>query len=168
MQESEVLKQMYRVNRAVRIRYLETLSSLSRKELLQDRGASFPSLLDIFVHILDGYRFWILHVITNSVDSYADLRGRILKVKQLRDLEKEVDTKIMSFIEGLSQKSVDRQVKPPWGKELLRVGDCCWHVLEEELQHRGELNALLWQINIEPPIGTYEDWLNSRAASRKR
>jgi len=28
----------------------------------------------------------------------------------------------------------------------------------EELQHRGELNALLWQINIGPPITEWVDF----------
>jgi uncharacterized damage-inducible protein DinB len=166
MRESEVLKQMYRVNRTVRERFLETLSSMSREELLCDRGASFPSLLDIFVHVLDGYRFWIMHVMTNSTGSFAELRGKIVDARQLRDLEKEVDAKVVSFIEGLSEESVDRQVKSPWEEGFLRVGDVCWHVIDEELQHRGELNALLWQINIEPPHATYEDWLNARATSR--
>ena len=162
MQESEVLKQMYRFNRTVRMRYLDTLISLGKQEMCRDRGASYSSLLDIFVHVLDGYRFWILHVITSSADSYADVRGKITNAKQLRDLEREVDAKVISFIEGLSEKSVDRQVKSPWGKELLRVGDVCWHALDEDLQHRGELNALLWQIDIEPPLGTYEDIIESR------
>ena len=97
MQESAVLKQMYRINRIVRVRYLETLISLGKKEMLRDRGASFSSLLDIFVHVLDSYRFWILHVIASSTESYADLRGKIANVKQLRDLEREVDAQVMSL-----------------------------------------------------------------------
>ncbi len=136
MQESEVLKQMCRINRTVRIRYLETLISLGEEEMLRDRGASYSSLLDIFVHVLDNYRFWILHVIMGSADSYADLRGRIVDAKQLRDLEKEVGAKVMSFIEGLSERSVDQQVKSPWGEQFLRVGDICWHSISARYSHQ--------------------------------
>jgi uncharacterized damage-inducible protein DinB len=145
----------------VRTRYLEVLASLNKEELLRDRGASYPSLLDIFVHVLDSYRFWILYVITNSVDSYADLRGTVTDVDKLRRLEREVGDKVLAFVEGLSEESIDRKVKSPWGKEFIRVGEICWHAMNEELQHRGEMNALLWQINIEPPLGTYDDWLKA-------
>ena len=33
-----------------------------------------------------------------------------------------------------------------------------WHLVEEELQHRGEVNALLWQINVDPPVTNWFDW----------
>jgi uncharacterized damage-inducible protein DinB len=35
------------------------------------------------------------------------------------------------------------------------------HMVEEEPQHRGELNALLWQMNVEPPIIELQDFLRS-------
>jgi uncharacterized damage-inducible protein DinB len=30
------------------------------------------------------------------------------------------------------------------------------------LQHRGEINALLWQMDLDPPVADYKDWLNAR------
>jgi len=33
-----------------------------------------------------------------------------------------------------------------------------WHMVEEELQHRGELNALLWQIDVDAPVFDWLDW----------
>jgi hypothetical protein len=33
-----------------------------------------------------------------------------------------------------------------------------WHLVEQELQYRGELNALFWQIDIDPPITDWLDW----------
>jgi uncharacterized damage-inducible protein DinB len=33
-----------------------------------------------------------------------------------------------------------------------------WTLVGEELQHRGELNALLWQIDIDPPITEWVDF----------
>ena len=39
------------------------------------------------------------------------------------------------------------------------------HMVEEELQHRGELNALLWQDDIEPPV---TDWFEWKKESGKR
>ena len=36
------------------------------------------------------------------------------------------------------------------------------HMIEEELQHRGELNALLWQIDAAPPDIGFDDWNKGR------
>ena len=36
--------------------------------------------------------------------------------------------------------------------------DALWHLVEEELQHRGEINALLWQIDVDAPIVNWIDW----------
>ena len=46
-----------------------------------------------------------------------------------------------------------------------RPGDICWHMVEEELQHRGEINALLWQMDIDPRLQTTEiGWMPGRKA----
>lgn len=41
------------------------------------------------------------------------------------------------------------------------LDDLVWHMLEEELQHRGELNALFWQMGIDPPV---RSWFSSPLA----
>ncbi len=35
-------------------------------------------------------------------------------------------------------------------------------MVEEELQHRREMNALLWQMDVDPPIARYEEWVEAR------
>ena len=47
----------------LRHKYLETLSKLPWEEVVKDRGASFPSLRDIFLHmvfVVDAYINYIL------------------------------------------------------------------------------------------------------------
>jgi hypothetical protein len=41
-------------------------------------------------------------------------------------------------------------------------------MVEEELQHRGELDALLWQMNIDPPVGSYRDWEEAKKYVKTR
>jgi uncharacterized damage-inducible protein DinB len=36
-----------------------------------------------------------------------------------------------------------------------------WHLAEEELQHRGEANALLWQEDVKPPVTSWWWWANT-------
>lgn len=38
--------------------YLRKIWTLPPKERYKDRGATFPSLVDIYLHILDDHRFW--------------------------------------------------------------------------------------------------------------
>jgi uncharacterized damage-inducible protein DinB len=37
-----------------------------------------------------------------------------------------------------------------------------WHMVEEELQHRGEMNALFWQIDVDAPTRA---WFSSALAA---
>jgi uncharacterized damage-inducible protein DinB len=73
-------------------------------------------------------------------------------------VEKEVD----QFFSRLTEEDLDRtylvRKLPPWWDEDFTdpVRETLYHLVEYELQHRGELNALLWQIDVEPPI---LDWL---------
>lgn len=44
----------------------------------------------------------------------------------------------------------------------LSLRDICWHMVEEELQRRREMNALLWQMDVDPPIARCEEWVEAR------
>jgi uncharacterized damage-inducible protein DinB len=41
------------------------------------------------------------------------------------------------------------------------VRDALWHLVEEDLQHRGELNALLWQVNVDAPVVSWIKWAHT-------
>ena len=160
--ESDILKQFYRLNRSVRLHYLEKLAALTEDELLRDRGASYPSLLDIFVHVIDGYRFWLLHIINKKADPYENLQGKLKSLAEAKRVEAEVAAQVLPFVEGLGEENLDEEIALPWDNQVSRLGDILWHIVEEELQHRGEMNALLWQMDMNPPIGTYDDWLHAK------
>ncbi len=39
--------------------------------------------------------------------------------------------------------------------------DAPWHLVEEELQHRGEVNALLWPIDVDAPVFNWIEWAHT-------
>jgi uncharacterized damage-inducible protein DinB len=45
-----------------------------------------------------------------------------------------------------------------WTRERITLRVMLWHMVEEELQHRGEMNALLWRHGIEPPVIGIQEW----------
>lgn len=152
MSTLEQIRFWYLYNSHVRKRYLRAILALPRDEALKDRGASFPSIVDIFVHVLDGYRFFFIGIIDGKPESeYPSWMGDT-KLEQLQEREKQVDTIVLNKINDFSEKDLDQVVFHDFDlKSVLN------HMVEEELQHRGETNALFWQMNIEPPISGIED-----------
>ncbi|MDA4122052.1 MAG: DinB family protein [Thaumarchaeota archaeon] len=159
------LRDFFAYNSFVRKKYAIVMGKLPGATLTKDRGASHPSLLDIWTHILDVDRSW-LHASETGEDLPAP-EG--LSVAQLRKFEKEVDEYIESFMRRLKPKDLHKSFRLTTGDGSVltfNLGETLWHMIEEELQHRGELNALLWQDDIEPPIIDWFAW--KRAAVSKK
>ncbi len=157
--ELDLIREWYEFNSYVRKRYFQVISKLPEGELTKDRGASFPSILDIFTHVLDAYRWWYLYVYNDKVNERKRLRGMGLKLNEVKREERKIDSHVKRFLRTLSTKNladtivwheVDAKGKKWTNKIILR--DMLWRLVSEELQHRGELNALLWQIDVDPPV----------------
>jgi len=39
------------------------------------------------------------------------------------------------------------------------------HMIEDGLQHRGEINCMLWQQDIDPPATGFIEWLKARTTA---
>ena len=66
---------------------------------------------------------------------------------------KEVERKTKEYFKTLNNEELNRKVrlKVGGGEFNLTVEECLLQSFTEQLYHIGELIALLWQINIEPP-----------------
>jgi uncharacterized damage-inducible protein DinB len=170
--ELESLKMWFAYNARARKAYLEMLSKLSPEDLTRDLGASFPSLVDILTHTLGGLSSWLnrmssLHDAGKSPDFDAP---EPLSLSDLRRLNELAEKQAGQFFARLTLDDLDQRylVKkaPPWWDEDFEapVRETLYHLIEHELQHRGELNALLWQMDVEPPIA---DWLFDSLATSK-
>jgi uncharacterized damage-inducible protein DinB len=175
------LRDFFAYNKFVRKKYFRFLSKLPKNTLTKDRGASFSSLLDIYTHVLDAYYCWFLAYETGGIckrwqyshetgkDDFEDLKG--LSLNEIRKLEREVERRIDDVMHKLKPEDLTKSFQFIMGsgknsKTLSRnVGYMLWHLVEEELQHRGEMNALLWQDDIDPPITGWFRW--KKAVERK-
>jgi uncharacterized damage-inducible protein DinB len=175
--ELDSLKEFYRYNSYVRKKYLQALERLPKEELVRERGASYPSIIEIFIHVLGAYRYWLMIKYPNlskeeierleneSTSKYPKLFKEEDRLKEsldeARELEKEVDSFVMNFIEKMNDEklaSTFETMNRSGKREEIIVSDMLWHLIEEELQHRGELNALFWQIDLDPPVTGWRDW----------
>ncbi len=133
-------------------------------------GASFPSITDIFVHILDAYRWWFLFVYFDRLSNYKRLRGqKRYSRREVVEEERRIDIHVMAFVHKLKPEDLDRNVIYKDGSQVktIELRQMLLHMIEEELQHRGELNALLWQLDVDPPVTLYHEWARGRKAGRR-
>ena len=159
----------YRYNSDVRKKYLDAIEKLPWDEVLRERGASFSSTRDVFLHILNAYRYWFQYGIKDNLREYhrADCES-FKNVYDLRKYEKEVDSMVLSLVESVQEEDLSRVYVIQTRNRILRrtMEAILMHMIEEELQHRGELNCMLWQQGVDPPVTSYDDWLEEKAASK--
>lgn len=168
MDELHLLRWWYRYNADVRPRYLRAIARLPARIYRRNEGASYP-LLEIYLHVLDAYRWWLRFVWRDQVDRYpaASLRRHTRTVAAARRATAQVTREVLRFVARLRPADLRRSVEfrapaddrwSRWRKERVTVRAMLWHLVEEELQHRGEMNALLWRHGVEPPITEFHIW----------
>jgi len=154
----DAIRDLYRFNSRVRRKYLNAIWRLPPRQRYRDRGASYPSLVDIYMHVLDAYRWWFLSVYGDGkpVDEYP--LGKRYTKSEARKETTIVERLIEKTLREIGPRGLNRSVS--WkGRRPFTVSTRMMliHMIEEELQHRGELNALLWQLDIDPPVTGFDD-----------
>jgi uncharacterized damage-inducible protein DinB len=155
--ELELIRELYRYNSKGRQGYLRKIWRLPPKERYRDRGASFPSLVDIYMHILDAYRWWFVKVYGKTDFEEYPLGTRYTLAEARRETQK-VDRLVNHALRTLRPGDLDRKVTiPNRRRDQLTVRTMLVHMIEEELQHKGELNTLLWQCDVDAPVLGFDE-----------
>jgi uncharacterized damage-inducible protein DinB len=166
--ELSLLRQWFRYNSELRPKYLEAIARLPPRQRWLNEGASYP-LLGIFLHVLDAYRWWLRFVYRDEVRNYLAqrLRTAVRSVDGARKANARTTQEVARFMSELRPRDLERVVRfrapaddgwTVWRLEEVTVRAMLWHLVEEELQHRGEMNALLWRHGVEPPIVPFTEW----------
>jgi uncharacterized damage-inducible protein DinB len=150
--ELDTIRDLYRYNSKARKKYLKTIWRLPVKQRYRARGGSFPSIVDIFLHVLDAYRWWFLSVYSKDTN-WKDypIGVRLTRAEALTE-ERRTDSLLRSVLARLRPADLSRTYSIPGSRRRISLRVLLLHMVEEELQHRGEMNALLWQLDIDPPI----------------
>ena len=142
-------------SQALRNRYMEQLATLPWAEVVKSRGASFDSMRNILLHTLDAEDRMINYVIPGRVKNWVSRSHDDFKdIDSVRKRAKDVESRTKSNLAKMAPADFERKVevmrmgKPP---VQVRVEDVLIHVALENVHHFGELIALLWQIDVEPP-----------------
>jgi uncharacterized damage-inducible protein DinB len=158
--ELGLLRDLYRFNARVRRKYLVAIWKLPPRERYKSRGASFPSLVDIYLHVLDAYRLWFPVVYGGEPMPEWYPLGQRYTLSEARRETGKIDRYVQRVLRSLRPKDLDRRLSLPkaWGDSKgIQLRVLLVHMIEEELQHRGEMNALLWQAGRDPPVTGFDD-----------
>jgi uncharacterized damage-inducible protein DinB len=114
---------------------------------------------------LGGTETWIVRMSGLDGHPFAHFEGPDdWSMEELRRYDRYIDDLVERYFARLTEAELDRTFvvpkMPPWWDEdfTAEVRGTLLHVIEHELQHRGELNALLWQIDVDPPVVDWGDW----------
>jgi uncharacterized damage-inducible protein DinB len=118
---------------------------------------------EIFLHSSDAIFVWVRRCSTSPIADPPGPRRGPSALSHLIRFEDYVQGQVREFMDSLRSEDLERLVpiRHDSSKEYdysIPVRDVLLHLVEEELQHRGEINALLWQSEIEAPVYDWIDW----------
>ncbi len=148
--ELDLIRTLYRYHFRKLRGYLRTIWRLPEKERYRDRGATYPSLVDIYLHLLDDYRFWFIQAYTGARFEDFPLGVRLSRAEAER-ATREVERLVTDFLKKLEPEDLDRKFYIRVDRRSITIRSMLMQMIEGDLQHKGELNALLWQMDIKPP-----------------
>ena len=147
------IKELLEYNETVRHRYFETFTKLSWDEFTKNREASFNSFRNIFIHTLGALDYWLDFLQKQNLHSEKKF-DEYTTYDQVRTYMEHVEKRMHTYLHSLPPKGLKKTYKVTGDNHKttkITAEDILIHVFEEEIHHRGELIALLWQIDIDPP-----------------
>jgi len=153
-------RSIYEYNWRVLSDYCDALAKLPEDELLKNREATHESLKNIFHHVLSVHDGW-LNVTAQGQSADPVMREKdfdeVRTMEPLRAYMEKIIAKEKRFLAKLTDKDLDRGVQPEWKTRPHPLSDALMQVTFEQAHHTGELIALFWQIDVEPPEMTWID-----------
>jgi len=154
----ETFKKVIQYNKVVLYEYIGALEKLPWKTVSQNMEASHSSMKDTVVHIITVYNGWLNYIARGRASEIPYDTGnpeRYRSMKDVRAFADKVWAGVDSLVLGLDEADLRRRVKAPWFAVSNTLADALMQVTLEQAHHTGEIIALLWQLNIEPPEMTW-------------
>ncbi len=130
---------------------------MSEEEFTKNRGLSFDSIKDVFVHTVIVEDNW-LHYRAAGLGESAQKVEDFRNLKEIMEYLIKVDTKTTRLFNTMTLNDLKKGVKrvQPDGKEIVYpLGDVLYHIPIEVIHHYGEIFAEFWKININAPYYSY-------------
>jgi uncharacterized damage-inducible protein DinB len=151
------IPELYKYSSRVRRRFALKLSELPWEEVTKNREASFYSMRNILLHMIDNEDWIVNWVIHDNSQGYKRLKKseEYASMAEVIDHMDQVEEKTKEYLrENANEEEFRRRINflLSSGKSFdLSVEEALFQSFSEQLYHLGELIALLWQDDIEPP-----------------
>jgi uncharacterized damage-inducible protein DinB len=147
--------ELYSYASTVRRNFAQKLAELPYSVIERNREASFYSMKNILLHMIDNEDWIVGWVIHGKSQEYVRKKSAEYTTMEmmLRHLD-EVEARTRDYLKTAQEAELSRRVDfvLSSGKSFnLSVEESLFQSFTEQLYHLGELIALLWQDNIEPP-----------------
>ncbi len=116
-------------------------------------GSGWPALRDAFVHINRAYVRWL----ADPAGTSAIEPEQINSWAELEDYRRRVRGRAREYLGSLSDSELTspREMNIDGQPMLYGAADIFVHVLLHEREHHGDINTLLYQLGVEPPLAEY-------------
>lgn len=105
---------------------------------------------DILRHLINLEQGWIHFVIRRQLSQWPDEDPGLNTVEAVRSEMRRVHKETFDFLSQLPAEDFNRIVQVP-GDGTPKLGWILWHVLEQQIHHRGELFLCLSLLGLERP-----------------
>jgi uncharacterized damage-inducible protein DinB len=148
-------KSLFEYSQSIRRRYLEQLAILPWEQVTKSRGASFDSLRNILLHTIDAEDRLVNYIIPGRTKEWVSRSPEEFHdIDSVKKRAEDTEAKTKAYLAKLTPTELERKVeflRPGTPPILVRVEDILIHAALENIHHFGELIALLWQMDVEPP-----------------
>ncbi|MFQ5946832.1 MAG: DinB family protein [Anaerolineae bacterium] len=144
------LRQLFAYVADLRQRFLAKFRDLGWEEINKNREATYNSMHDIFIHLLEVEDSYLHYDIPGK--PWEDIGPDLFKTfEDMEKYDREVAERAKGFFEALTPEEVGREVTIEGWKIKATIEQVLLHTFLDEIAHIGELVALMWQMDEEPP-----------------
>jgi uncharacterized damage-inducible protein DinB len=158
MPNAQDYRRIFNYNEKVLRAFFDTLSNLPWETVSKNVESAHHSMKNTFVHILSVYNGWINY---NALEKSNEIPweehdyNNYHSMGQVGDFMLKVLAGVNVFLKGLNDNALSKKIAAPWLDGEFELGDVLMQVTFEQAHHLGEIIALLWQVNTEPPEMTW-------------
>ena len=158
--------ELYSYASAVRRSFAERLAELPYSVVDKNREASFYSMKNILLHMIDNEDWivgWVIH--GKSKEYVRKKSAEYTTMEMVLGHLDEVEARTLEYLNTAKEPELSRRIDFVLSSGTsfkLTVEESLFQSFTEQLYHLGELIALLWQENVEPPRMQWF-WNNPRA-----
>lgn len=158
MSNAQDYLRLFSYNKKVLQTFFDKLSNLPWETVSKNMESGHYSMKNTFVHILSVYNGWINYNAlgkSNEIPWEEHDYENYHSMAQIKEFMLKVLTRVDTFMKGLDDDALSKKITAPWMEGEHELRDVLMQVTFEQAHHLGEIIALLWQANIEPPEMTW-------------